>query len=181
MSWKTISSKPQINFILGDITHQNVDAIVNAANSSLLGGGGVDGAIHRAGGPAILDACKELRRTTHPDGLPTGQAVATIGGKLPAKYVIHAVGPIYNKDVDQSHLLRDAHINSLRVADELGIQSMALPAISTGIYSYPIEDAAKVALKAITSTPTKVRQINFVFLDKDTKNIYESAFKGLNK
>lgn len=181
MTWKTISSKLKINFVLGDITKQKVDAIVNAANTSLLGGGGVDGAIHRAGGPSILDACKELRKTTHPRGLPTGQAVATIGGKLPAPYVIHTVGPIYNKDVDQSHLLHAAHVNSLRVADKLGADSIALPAISTGIYQYPVEEAAKVALRAITSTPTKVRQINFVFLDKDTKNIYESTFKGLNK
>ncbi|MGV1005103.1 MAG: O-acetyl-ADP-ribose deacetylase [Candidatus Nanopelagicales bacterium] len=130
----------------GDITRVAVDAIVNAANSSLLGGGGVDGAIHRAGGPAILAACRELRRTRYPDGLPTGQAVATTAGDLPARWVIHTVGPVYRAaGARAADLLAAAYSSSLAVARELGAVSVAFPAISTGIYGYPIAEAAAVA------------------------------------
>ncbi|MGH2636915.1 MAG: O-acetyl-ADP-ribose deacetylase, partial [Actinomycetota bacterium] len=129
---------PRIRLVEGDITRQGVDAIVNAANSSLMGGGGVDGAIHRAGGAAILAECREIRRTTHPDGLPTGRAVATTGGDLPARWVIHTVGPVYVDAEDRSALLASCHAESLRVADELGAVTIAFPAISTGVYGYPL-------------------------------------------
>src|SRR5947207_10760395 len=113
---------------------QAVDAIVNAANSSLLGGGGVDGAIHRAGGPEILVECRRIRAERYPDGLPTGQAVATTGGDLPARWVIHTVGPVYARHDDPAPLLASCHVESLRVADEVGARTVAFPAISTGIY-----------------------------------------------
>src|SRR5688500_10815121 len=121
--------RPRITLHLGDITEQVVDAIVNAANSSLLGGGGVDGAIHRRGGPAVLEACRELRRTTWPDGLPTGQAAATTGGRLPATWVIHTVGPVYSHSQDRSALLASCHTEALRLADSLGARTVAFPAI----------------------------------------------------
>ncbi len=141
--------EPQISLIEGDITAQRVDAIVNAANSSLLGGGGVDGAIHRAGGPEILAACKELRATSYPDGLPTGDAVATTAGKLPASWVIHTVGPVYAKSEDRSHLLASAYRRSLEVAATIGAQSVAFPAISAGIYGWPLDDAARIAVSTV--------------------------------
>jgi O-acetyl-ADP-ribose deacetylase (regulator of RNase III) len=134
----------------GDITKENVDAIVNAANGTLMGGGGVDGAIHRAGGPDILAACKEIRRVQYPDGLPTGQAVITTGGKLPAKHVIHTVGPVYGRGgADKAELLADCYFNSLRLAVEHGLKSIAFPAISTGVYGYPLAEAAAVSSRVI--------------------------------
>jgi O-acetyl-ADP-ribose deacetylase len=135
---------------VGDITKEKVDAIVNAANGTLMGGGGVDGAIHRAGGPEILAACKEIRRTLYPDGLPTGQAVITTGGKLPAKHVIHTVGPVYGRGgVDKADLLAGCYFNSLRLAVEHELKSIAFPAISTGVYGYPLSEAAVVSSRAI--------------------------------
>jgi O-acetyl-ADP-ribose deacetylase len=130
----------------GDITEQRVDAIVNAANSSLLGGGGVDGAIHRRGGPAILAACQELRRTSHPRGLPTGQAVATPAGDLPARWVIHTVGPVYSPHEDRADLLRSCYRSSLRVAAELGARSIAFPLVSAGVFGWPVDDALRQAI-----------------------------------
>lgn len=177
--WKRIKMKPQINFVVGDITEQNVDAIVNAANESLLGGGGVDGAIHKAGGPSILEACKELRKTTYPDGLPIGQAVATTGGNLSAPWVIHTVGPRYTQHPDNPKQLAEAHSNSLKVADDLKVQSIAFPAISTGAFGYPIEEAAKVTMQTLAFSPTNVEKINLVFKDKKTKKAYESVYKRL--
>jgi O-acetyl-ADP-ribose deacetylase (regulator of RNase III) len=141
----------QIIFELGDITTQRVDAIVNAANSSLLGGGGVDGAIHRAGGPEILAECAELRRTTYPAGLPTGQAVATTAGRLDARWVIHTVGPVYNPLKDQSALLASCYRESLALAARLGAASVAFPAISAGVYAYPLEEAARIAVETVRS------------------------------
>ncbi len=138
-----------ITLVRGDITRQSADAIVNAANSSLLGGGGVDGAIHRRGGPEILHQCKELRAMHYPDGLPPGQAVATTAGELPARWVIHTVGPVYSSTEDRSAALRSCYVESLRVADEVGARTVAFPAISTGVYGYPREDAARVASEAI--------------------------------
>lgn len=130
----------------GDITQENVCAIVNAANSSLLGGGGVDGAIHRAGGPEILEACKKVRKEQYPDGLPTGEAVATNAGNLPATYVIHTVGPIYSQCGEScAKLLASCYKNSLQLAIDLGCKDIAFPAISTGIYGYPKEKAASIA------------------------------------
>ncbi|MGH2705679.1 MAG: O-acetyl-ADP-ribose deacetylase, partial [Actinomycetota bacterium] len=139
----------RIELTKGDITEQHVDAVVNAANSSLMGGGGVDGAIHRRGGPEILAECKRLRAERYPDGLPTGQAVATTAGRMPARWVIHTVGPVYRRSDDRSGLLASCHIESLRVADELGARSVAFPAISTGVYGYPVREAARVAIGAL--------------------------------
>ncbi|HZZ95283.1 MAG TPA: O-acetyl-ADP-ribose deacetylase [Usitatibacter sp.] len=135
---------------VGDITREDVDAIVNAANSSLLGGGGVDGAIHRAGGPEILAACKRIRETTHPRGLPTGAAVSTTAGRLPARFVIHTVGPIYGQHGgNEPRLLAACYENSIALASEHDLRSVAFPAISTGVYGYPKDDAAAVAFAAI--------------------------------
>ena len=130
----------------GDITTVLADAIVNAANSGLLGGGGVDGAIHRVGGPGILAECREIRATTHPDGLPAGQAVATGAGDLPARWVIHTVGPVWSATEDRSATLASCYRESLRVARELGARSVAFPAISAGVYGWPIGDAARIAV-----------------------------------
>lgn len=151
-----------MTFVLGDITEQAVEAVVNAANSSLLGGGGVDGAIHRRGGPAILAACRQLRDTSYPDGLPTGQAVATTAGRLPARWVIHTVGPVYAKTQDRSGLLASAYRESMRVADELGATSVAFPAISAGIYRYPLVEAAQIAVHTVRATPTRIAEVRFV-------------------
>jgi O-acetyl-ADP-ribose deacetylase (regulator of RNase III) len=136
----------QLELVCGDITDQRVDAIVNAANSSLLGGGGVDGAIHRRGGPVILAACQELRRTSHPRGLPAGQAVATPAGDLAAHWVIHTVGPVYAAHEDRSDLLRSCYRSSLRVADSLGARSIAFPLISAGAFGWPLDDALGQAI-----------------------------------
>ncbi len=151
----------------GDITHEDVDAIVNAANSSLLGGGGVDGAIHRAGGPAILAACRAIRATSHPAGLPTGEAVITIGGQLPARHVIHTVGPIYGQHGgDEARLLANCYANSIALAAQHGLCTIAFPAISTGAYGYPKAEAARVARAAIERaleqhpSITEVRLVN---------------------
>ena len=155
-----------IRFVQGDITEQEADAIVNAANHSLLGGGGVDGAIHRRGGPEILAECRRLRETRFPDGLPTGEAVATTAGRLPARWVIHTVGPTYAKTKDKSHLLAACFRNSLAVADELGAASVAFPAISTGVYHWPVDDAARIAVETVRATSTEVREVIFVLFDQ---------------
>src|SRR4051812_47819410 len=139
----------ELEIVAGDITEQRVDAVVNAANSTLLGGGGVDGAIHRRGGPAILAACKELRSTRWPDGLPAGEAVATTAGNLPATWVIHTVGPVFSPDQDRSATLASAYRRSLEVADELGATSIAFPAISAGAYGWPMDDAARIAVRTV--------------------------------
>ncbi len=152
----------QITLVPGDITEQHVDVVVNAANSSLLGGGGVDGAIHRRGGPAILAACRQLRADRYPDGLPTGQAVATTAGDLPARWVIHTVGPVYTKSEDRSELLASCYRESLQVADELGAATVAFPAVSAGRYGWPLPDAARIALTTVAETPTRVREARFV-------------------
>ena len=156
---------PSLHLLRGDLTRQEVDAIVNAANRSLLGGGGVDGAIHRAGGPAILEACRELRRTTHPDGLATGDAVATTAGELPARWVIHTVGPVYDSESDPASLLASCHVSALRVADELGARTVAFPAISTGAFGYPMSEAAAVAVEAVAGASTAVEEVRFVLVD----------------
>jgi len=155
-----------IRFVHGDITEQEVDAIVNAANHSLLGGGGVDGAIHRRGGPEILAACRKVRDEQYPDGLPTGAAVATTAGKLKARWVIHTVGPTYAKTKDKSPLLADCYRNSLRIADDLGAETVAFPAISAGVYRWPIEDAARIAVETVRATETKVREVVFVLYNE---------------
>jgi O-acetyl-ADP-ribose deacetylase (regulator of RNase III) len=136
----------RLELLSGDITEQRVDAIVNAANSSLLGGGGVDGAIHRRGGPTILAACEELRRTSHAGGLPAGEAVATPAGNLPARWVIHTVGPVYARYENRTELLRSCYRSSLRVAEELGARSIAFPLISAGAFGWPLDDALRQAI-----------------------------------
>ena len=169
---------PDIVALEGDITLQEVDAIVNAANGSLMGGGGVDGAIHRAGGPSILAACKEIRRTIYPDGLPTGKAVATTAGDLPARWVIHTVGPVYAREREPAALLDSCHTESLRVADELGARTVAFPAISTGIYGYPIEEAAPVAVDAVRRSTSEVDEVRFVLFGRDAYEAFERALGG---
>ncbi len=139
----------RIELVRGDITRQSVDAIVNAANSSLLGGGGVDGAIHRAGGPEILEECRRIRRERYPDGLPPGQAVATTAGRLSARWVIHTVGPVYSRREDRSAVLASAYRESARLAARLGARSIAFPAISAGVYGWPMDDAARIAIGTI--------------------------------
>jgi O-acetyl-ADP-ribose deacetylase (regulator of RNase III) len=160
-----LSGKVQV--VVGDITKQNVDAIVNAANSTLLGGGGVDGAIHATGGPKILEACREIRSTRFPKGLPTGEAVLTVGGQLPARYVIHTVGPItgIGKEPDPK-MLAACYRNSLALAAHHGLRSIAFPAISTGAYGYPPDRAAPVVsetVEAVLSAGSPVEQTLLVF------------------
>jgi len=164
-----------ITLVLGDITEQRVDAIVNAANSSLLGGGGVDGAIHRRGGPAILAACRELRAGSYRGGLPVGQATATTAGQLAATWVIHTVGPVYSASDDRSHLLASCYRESLRVADELGARSAAFPAVSAGIFGWPVDDAARIAVSTVAATPSRVGDARFVLLQPDVFAAFERA------
>lgn len=167
----------RIELALGDITTEQVDVIVNAANSSLLGGGGVDGAIHRAGGPEILAACRELRRTTLPDGLPTGQAVATTAGRLPARWVVHTVGPVFRQGTDQSALLASCYRESLAVAADLGAASVAFPAISTGVYAYPLAAAARIATETVASIddPGSVELVRFVLFSAPALEAFRDA------
>ncbi|WP_030313239.1 O-acetyl-ADP-ribose deacetylase [Streptomyces sp. NRRL B-3229] len=153
-----------IRLVRGDITRESADAIVNAANSSLLGGGGVDGAIHRRGGPAILAECRRLRAGHYGKGLATGQAVATTGD-LDARWVIHTVGPRYSHEEDRSALLASCHRESLRVADELGARTVAFPAVSAGIYGWPIDDAARIAVETVREATT-VEEVRFVLFDE---------------
>jgi O-acetyl-ADP-ribose deacetylase (regulator of RNase III) len=167
----------RITLVSGDLTLQRVDAIVNAANSSLMGGGGVDGAIHRRGGPAILEACKQLRATRFPDGLPTGQAVATIGGALAARWVIHTVGPVYSRFEDRSHLLASCHTEALRVADEIGARVVAFPAVSTGVYGYPLDLAAPIAIAAVRDAHTHVEDVRFVLFGDKAYAAFERALQ----
>jgi O-acetyl-ADP-ribose deacetylase len=141
----------QIELVPGDITEEHVDVIVNAANGSLLGGGGVDGAIHRRGGPAILTECRRLRSSSHQAGLPTGEAVATTAGDLAARWVVHTVGPVWSASQDRAHLLRACYQNSLAVADGLAAESIAFPLISAGVYGWPMDDAVRHALEMIGS------------------------------
>jgi O-acetyl-ADP-ribose deacetylase len=170
-----------VTAIKGDITEQRVDAIVNAANSRLLGGGGVDGAIHRRGGPAILAECQELRDGPLPDGLPAGGAVATTAGELPAQWVIHAVGPIYSRHVDQSATLASAFSESMRVADELGAASVAFPAISAGAYGWPMQDAARIAVATVTGAVTRVREVRFVLFSDEAYAAFREALASARR
>jgi O-acetyl-ADP-ribose deacetylase len=169
----------EITLIQGDITEQVVDAVVNAANSSLLGGGGVDGAIHRRGGRSILAECQELRSATYRDGLPTGMAVATTAGELPAQWVIHTVGPVYAKSEDRSALLASCYRESLRVADELGARVVAFPAVSAGIYGWPLDDAARIALRTVQSAETSVREARFVLFNAEILTTFQRAQAAL--
>lgn len=168
----------RVMVIVGDLTAQAVDAIVNAANSSLLGGGGVDGAIHRAGGAKILEECREIRRTSYPDGLPTGEAVLTGGGNLAATFVIHTVGPIYGQnDGRDAELLAASYRNSLALAAERGLRSVAFPSISTGAFGYPKDEAAAVASEAIERALSRhemLREVRLVFFsERDHRKFLE--------
>ncbi|MFE6170723.1 O-acetyl-ADP-ribose deacetylase [Streptomyces sp. NPDC056464] len=162
-----------IRLVQGDITRESVDAIVNAANSSLLGGGGVDGAIHRRGGPAILSECRELRASRYGKGLPTGQAVATTAGDLDARWVIHTVGPVWSASEDRSDLLASCYRASLRIAGELGARSVAFPAISTGIYGWPMDDGARIAVATVRAARTSVEEVRFVLFDQRAYEVFE--------
>lgn len=160
----------------GDITHENTDAIVNAANSSLLGGGGVDGAIHEAGGARILEECRKIRQTDYPQGLPAGEAVITSGGNLPARFVIHTVGPVYGQNGGRdAGLLKACYQNSLRLAAENNLETIAFPSISTGAFYYPKAEAAEVsslAIKEFLSQDKKIRQIRLVFFSPRDAEIF---------
>jgi O-acetyl-ADP-ribose deacetylase (regulator of RNase III) len=163
-----------IEVVLGDITEQQVDAIVNAANSTLMGGGGVDGAIHDAGGPAIRAACQELRRTRYPDGLPTGEAVITTAGRLPARYVIHTVGPIWGRG-REAELLAACYRNSLALASEHALKTVAFPSISTGAYGYPREEAAAVSSSAVAEFllgDDTLREVRLVFFSEGDLRVF---------
>jgi O-acetyl-ADP-ribose deacetylase (regulator of RNase III) len=155
--------------LTGNITQEKVDAIVNAANSTLLGGGGVDGAIHEAGGQAILDACREIRRTQYPQGLPTGEAVITTGGNLPARFVIHTVGPIKGIDIaNEAEQLANCYRNSLKLAVENDLETIAFPSISTGAYGYPKDEAAEIssqAIKEFLENDDKLKEVRLVFFE----------------
>jgi len=165
----------RITLVQGDITREEADAIVNAANSSLLGGGGVDGAIHRRGGPEILEECRRLRASRYTEGLPTGQAVATTAGRLPARWVIHTVGPVYAKSEDRSALLASCYRESLRVAAELGAATVAFPAVSAGIYGWPLDDAARIAVGTVRETDGPVEEARFVLFTPDVHQAFERA------
>jgi O-acetyl-ADP-ribose deacetylase (regulator of RNase III) len=164
-----------ISILKGDITRQRVDAIVNAANSSLMGGGGVDGAIHRAGGGAILEECRELRRTRYGKGLPTGRAAATTAGRLDARWVIHTVGPVYSAAEDRGELLASCYRESLRVADELGAASIAFPAVSAGVYGWPAESAAEIAVGAVRAADAAVEDVRFVLFSDEMLAVFQRA------
>ena len=161
---------------VGDITKEDVDAIVNAANSSLMGGGGVDGAIHRAGGPEILRECKEIRQTRYPEGLPTGEAVITTAGNMVAKHVIHTVGPVYGRGgKDKAELLAACYRNSLNLAAEKGLKAIAFPAISTGVYGYPLEEAAQVSSQAIEQflcSDSSIQEVRLIFFSRGDAEIF---------
>jgi O-acetyl-ADP-ribose deacetylase (regulator of RNase III) len=162
--------------VVGDITREKVTAIVNAANSSLLGGGGVDGAIHRAGGPQILEECRELRKTRYPDGLPTGEAAITTGGNLPARYVIHTVGPIYGREPErEAELLAACYRNSLNLARQHAATSIAFPSISTGAYGYPKPEAAAISsrtIKDFVDRDDSLEQVRLVFFHDSDAGLF---------
>jgi O-acetyl-ADP-ribose deacetylase len=168
-----------VTFLKGDITEQKVDAIVNAANSSLMGGGGVDGAIHRAGGPMILEECKAF--VAEHGRLPTGEAMMTSGGNLPAKFVIHTVGPIYDKSkvkIQNSKLLTSCYLESLKLAAKNGIKTIAFPSISTGAYHYPLNEAAPIALNAVRDflqENSSIKEVRFVLYNNETYEAYVNA------
>ncbi|NDZ94150.1 O-acetyl-ADP-ribose deacetylase [Streptomyces sp. SID6673] len=164
-----------IDVVTGDITSVRTDVIVNAANSSLLGGGGVDGAIHRAGGPAILRDCRLLRETTLPSGLEAGAAVATTAGDLPARWVIHTVGPVYSDREDRSQVLRSCYTRSLRLAASLGARSVAFPLISGGAYGWPLDDAVDQQVRAVKDANSTVESIMLVAFSDEIADLTRRA------
>lgn len=179
-----VSDSTTIKFVQGDITEQNVDAIVNAANSSLMGGGGVDGAIHRRGGPRILEECVEIRRTIWKDGLPPGEATITSGGSLKARYVIHTVGPIWSGQGKDALILEACYQKSLALAASKKLSSIAFPSISTGAFGYPIREACSVAIKAVLdyfaqNKMNPIKEIVFVLFTMNDLKIYLESAEGL--
>ncbi|MFE4693299.1 O-acetyl-ADP-ribose deacetylase [Streptomyces sp. NPDC056749] len=170
---------PTLVLVHGDITKQHADALVNAANSSLLGGGGVDGAIHRRGGPEILAACRALRASHYGKGLQTGQAVATTAGRLHAEHVIHTVGPVWSRTQDRSALLASCYQESLRVASELGARTVAFPAISTGVYGWPLDDGARIAVRTVREAARPpVTEVRFVLFDEEAYARFDEALNA---
>ncbi|MFI5533643.1 O-acetyl-ADP-ribose deacetylase [Kitasatospora sp. NPDC051853] len=170
----------RITSVEGDITAQEVDVVVNAANSSLLGGGGVDGAVHRRGGPEILAECRALRASKYGRGLPTGQAVATTAGRLPARWVVHTVGPVHLPEdhAARAELLASCHRESLRVAAGLGARTVAFPAISTGVYRWPLADAARIAVRAVREAVAEhpeMTEVRFVLFGPEAHEAYRNA------
>jgi O-acetyl-ADP-ribose deacetylase (regulator of RNase III) len=176
-------SKARICLVQGDITNVDTDAIVNAANSTLMGGGGVDGAIHRKGGTQILEECKHIRATEWPNGLPTGKAVITSGGNLKAKHVIHTVGPIWRDGKHgEPELLTEAYDSSLRLAILKGVKTIAFPSISTGAYGYPVREASHIAIKTVSSFLEKedrLEKVVFVLFSKRDLQIYMEAAREI--
>jgi O-acetyl-ADP-ribose deacetylase (regulator of RNase III) len=172
-----------VELIKGDITDVRTDAIVNAANSSLMGRGGVDGAIHRKGGPMILAECKRIRETEWPDGLPTGKAVITSGGNLKAKYVIHTVGPVWHGGFQvEAELLKQSYGNSLKLAVAKGLKTVAFPSISTGAYGYPIEEASRIAVKTVKEfleKENKLEKVVFVLFSVHDLDVYKQTAKSI--
>lgn len=172
-----------IDILQGDLTLESTDAVVNAANSSLLGGGGVDGALHRAAGPGLLEACRELRRTSLPDGLPVGQAVATDAFDLPSRWVIHTVGPNRHAGETDPKLLASCFRTSLAVADELGARSVAFPAVSAGVYGWVADDVARIALQATLDSPAvrdgRLELVRFVLFGAPLLKAFEQAWRDL--
>ncbi|WP_330237632.1 O-acetyl-ADP-ribose deacetylase [Streptomyces sp. NBC_00525] len=169
-------SAVEVTLVRGDITRQTVDAVVNAANSSLLGGGGVDGAIHRRGGPEILAECRKLRASHYGGGLATGRAVATTAGRLDARWVVHTVGPVWSAAEDRSALLESCYRTSLRVAAELGARTVAFPAISTGVYGWPMDDGARIAVRTVLAeAAAPVEEVRFVLFDAAAYDEFERA------
>jgi len=178
---EVIVNKTRVSAIQGDVTRQATDAIVNAANSSLMGGGGVDGAIHRAGGPAILEECKQI--VARQGRLPTGKAVITTGGNLKARYVIHTVGPIWHGGgKSEGDLLRSAYYECLKLATDRKLASISFPSISTGAYGYPVDEAAKISVSIVASflreQATSLKDVVFVLFDSRTYQSYDSALQA---
>jgi O-acetyl-ADP-ribose deacetylase (regulator of RNase III) len=175
--------KAIVRLVLGDITEMATDAIVNAANSSLMGGGGVDGAIHRKGGPKIIEECKKIRATEWPAGLPPGEAAITSAGTLKAKYVIHTVGPIWHGGSrDEAQVLGHAYQNSLRLAASKGLKTVAFPSISTGAYGYPVDEASHIALRTtreVLEKETELKEVVFVLFSEADLKTYEKSAKGI--
>ena len=157
----------EIDAVQADITTLDVDAIVNAANSSLLGGGGVDGAIHRKGGPEILAECRALRASHYADGLPAGDAVATTAGRLSARWVIHTVGPVWSAHEDRSATLRSCYTRAIAIADEIGAETVAFPLVSSGVYGWPLDDAVRQALSALRGAETEVAEARLVLFGRE--------------
>ena len=181
MSMELTINQTRLLLVQGDITRQATDAIVNAANSGLMGGGGVDGAIHRAGGPAIMEECRKIREQI--GRLPAGKAVITTGGRLKAKHVIHTVGPVWHDgDKGGPELLASAYRESLKLADEKGLRSISFPAISTGAYGYPIEAAARIALETAIDFASQIKsleEVSFVLFDSYSYRVYADTLREL--